>query len=105
MVTSVREPSSSSSSSYSSPSRSSSSGAIGAQRSIRHHQRVRGGGDVVHPKDGGATLEREDVGGDGRRDALVGIGAAGQPAEERLARGADDDREAEARDRVQVREQ
>src|SRR4051794_26767513 len=110
IVTSVcgASSSSSSSSSYSSSrsSRSSgSSGAIGPQRSSRHRERIGGGGDVVHAEHRRAALQREDVGGEGAGHALVRVLAAGQLPEERLARRADDDREAQVGDLGQPAQQ
>src|SRR5919108_204402 len=108
MVTSVCGASSSSSSygsSRSSSSSSSRSGAIAAQRSSRDREGIRRGRDVVDAEDARAALEGEDVGGDRRRDAVVRVLAAGEAAEEGLARGADEHRETDRDDLVQAAQQ
>src|SRR3954454_10708554 len=96
IVTSVlRCPSSSSMSSISS---SRSSGSIAPQRSSRHLEGVRGLRDVVDAEDARATLEREQRRGERRGHAIVRIVAAGELAEEGLARRADHDLEPQRRD-------
>src|SRR3954449_13048270 len=109
MVTSVCGASASSSSSYgssrSSSSSSSRSGAIAAQRSSRDRERIGGRRDVVHAEDRRAALEREDVRRDRRRDALVRVLAAGEAAEEPLARGPEQQREPERGDLVEAAQQ
>src|SRR5919202_3348254 len=103
MVTSVCG-ASSSSSSYSSSrsSRSSSSRAMAAQRSSRDLEGIGRLRDVVDAEDARPALEREDVRGDGGRDAIVGVLAAGEAAEEGLARRADQDGEAERDELVEA---
>src|SRR5919112_2125000 len=110
IVTSVcgASPSGSSSSSYGSSRSSSSSsrsGAMSAQRSSRDREGIGGRGGGVHAEDARPALEAEDVRGDRGGDPLVRVLAAGEPPEEGLARGPEQDREPERDDLAQAVEQ
>src|SRR3982751_2160480 len=83
-------------------SSSRSSGSIAPQRSSRHLEGVRGLSDVVDPEDGRAALEREHRRGERRGDAIMRVVATRELAEERLARRADHDLEAQCRDLVEA---
>src|SRR4051794_35046669 len=97
--------SSSSSSSSSSKSSSGSLSHIQAESSSGHMQGIGVLGDVVHPEDRRAALERQDVARDGAGDA-VGLAAdTGDLAQEALARSADHDRPADGDDLVEAAQQ
>ena len=73
-------------------------------RSSRHRERVADRRHVVDPEDARAALVREHVGGDRRGDPVVDV-AAGDRAEERLARGADHERAADRDELVEPPQQ
>src|SRR3954454_6148409 len=94
-------PSSRSSSSISSKSSSCSLSDIEAESSSGHIQGIGVLGDVVHAEDRGAALEGHDVRRDRSRQPVDLVAAAGQLAQEALARGADHDGPADGDDLVE----
>src|SRR5687768_6344712 len=74
-------------------------------RSSGNRQRIHNRGDIVHAEYARSALEGEDVGGDGAGQALGLRAAAGELAEEALARRADHDRPAERHDLAEPAQQ
>src|SRR5688500_12986569 len=74
------------------------------ERSSRHGEPVVDGGDVMHAEYARPALVAEHAGGDGAVHAPGDV-AAGEAADERLARGAEHDRPADRGDLVEAAQQ
>ena len=85
--------------------RRSSSGAIGGNVAAATAQRLARRRDVVDAEHPRAALEARTLAATVPGDAVVRVGRARQPADERLARDADEDGEAERDDLVEAAQQ